>query len=59
MMIELAYNADGDLFDTADGELVGCHWFLKCTRNARNLTDHPVLGPVPTCDRCDTFAKGN
>lgn len=56
--ITLEFNADGDLFDTADGELVGCHWFARCDRNARGTTPHPVLGDLPTCDRCHKFATG-
>lgn len=56
MIVELAYREDGTLYDTADGETVGCHWFLNCTRDARNMTPHPVLGELPTCDRCHAFA---
>jgi hypothetical protein len=35
-----------------------CRWFLKCGRPATGTTPHPVLGDVPTCDRCHTFATG-
>jgi hypothetical protein len=29
-----------------------CQWFLRCDRVADGTVDHPVLGPVPTCNRC-------
>jgi len=29
-----------------------CEWFLLCTNQATGTAPHPVLGPVPTCDRC-------
>jgi hypothetical protein len=30
-----------------------CEWFAKCTNPANGLRDHPVLGQVPICQRCD------
>lgn len=30
-----------------------CHWFAKCPNPANGLRDHPVLGDVPICQRCD------
>lgn len=33
-----------------------CQWFAKCTNYATCNTPHPVLGNVPTCDRCHKFA---
>lgn len=35
-----------------------CGWFLNCGRPATGTTPHPVLGEVPTCDRCHGFATG-
>lgn len=35
-----------------------CRWFLRCTNTATGSTHHPVLGSVPTCDRCHKFATG-
>jgi hypothetical protein len=35
-----------------------CQWFLLCDRPATGTTPHPVLGSVPTCDRCHKFATG-
>lgn len=35
-----------------------CAWFARCTNPATGTTSHPVLGSVPTCDRCHTFATG-
>lgn len=29
-----------------------CEWFALCTRPARWLVAHPVLGEVPTCEQC-------
>ncbi len=34
------------------GRVVACQWFAKCDNMADNLVFHPVLGPVPTCERC-------
>lgn len=33
-----------------------CRWFLKCENDATGTTPHPILGDVPTCDRCHDFA---
>lgn len=33
-----------------------CKWFARCGRSATGTTPHPVLGAVPTCDRCAAFA---
>lgn len=41
------------------GPLHGCEWFILCERPATGLTPHPVLGQVPTCDKCAAFAKGD
>lgn len=30
-----------------------CHWFAKCPNPANGLRDHPILGQVPICQRCD------
>lgn len=29
-----------------------CQWFALCDRQATGTTPHPILGDVPTCDRC-------
>lgn len=39
-----------------DGQL--CEWFALCLRPATGTVHHPVLGDVPTCDRCHDFAEG-
>lgn len=33
-----------------------CQWFARCGRPATCTTPHPVLGDVPTCQRCHDFA---
>jgi hypothetical protein len=33
-------------------EVVTCSWFLLCENPATMTKPHPVLGPVPICDRC-------
>jgi hypothetical protein len=33
-----------------------CQWFAGCGRPATGTTHHPILGDVPTCDRCAEFA---
>ena len=35
-----------------------CMWFALCDRPATGTTPHPILGDVPTCDRCHKFATG-
>ncbi len=35
-----------------------CEWFQGCKNPATGQTPHPVLGQVPTCDRCAKFATG-
>lgn len=43
--------------DRVDGDNgmrdVVCMWFAKCTNPANGLRDHPILGDVPICQRCD------
>lgn len=29
-----------------------CQWFALCDHEAEWLVPHPILGLVPTCDRC-------
>lgn len=36
-----------------DERPVACAWFAKCDHPANGLRDHPVLGQVPICQRCD------
>lgn len=30
-----------------------CRWFVLCENEATSHRPHPILGPVPICDRCD------
>jgi hypothetical protein len=29
-----------------------CQWFALCDNEATTTQQHPILGPVPICDRC-------
>lgn len=48
--------ADDYRADSADVYRVrawqACEYFLGCTNAAAGTTEHPVLAPVPTCERC-------
>ena len=32
--------------------VVVCEWFARCTNLTSLAASHPVLGPVPICERC-------
>lgn len=34
-----------------------CEWFALCTNAATHDEPHPILGPVPACDRCPTIGR--
>lgn len=29
-----------------------CQWYALCTNTAVGVVKHPILGNVPTCQRC-------
>lgn len=29
-----------------------CEWFAMCDHEAVGQVEHPILAPVPTCQRC-------
>jgi hypothetical protein len=31
---------------------VTCEWFALCDNEAAGVVSHPILGDVPTCERC-------
>lgn len=31
-----------------------CEWFAGCDNDATTTRSHPVLGPVPICERCQS-----
>jgi hypothetical protein len=31
---------------------VTCEWFARCANQTSRAAGHPILGPVPICDRC-------
>lgn len=35
-----------------DASRYTCAWYALCDREAVGWVDHPVLGPVPVCQRC-------
>ncbi|AOE44395.1 hypothetical protein SEA_GHOBES_44 [Gordonia phage Ghobes] len=36
---------------------VECEWFARCTNPTREAVEHPVLGPVPCCQRCQRLLE--
>lgn len=32
-----------------------CEWFLLCGRSATVFIEHPAIGPVPACARCEEW----
>jgi hypothetical protein len=45
---ETGLSVDGE----PTSEWVGCEWFALCDHPAAGVVKHPVLGDVPTCERC-------
>lgn len=45
-------DADAEVVDQ-DGNVWGCQWYALCDNPANGLRDHPVIGDVPICQRCD------
>lgn len=37
---------------TTTARPIKCQWYLLCANEADGLVDHPILGDVPTCQRC-------
>lgn len=35
-----------------------CRWFRNCKRTATIFVKHPVLGDIPCCEKCASFANG-
>lgn len=52
----IAAQLEGLAMATADLDALECAWFAGCGRPATGTTPHPILGDVPTCDRCAAFA---
>lgn len=53
MTVTLVHNDEGELVVEETGQLVACHWFALCDHPATSLREHPVLGAVPICTRCE------
>ena len=44
-------------FLTADGfDTAPCMYFANCDRDAVTTVNNPIMGAVPTCQRCYEFA---
>lgn len=43
----------GNAEDSKGKDPVPCMWFARCDHPANGLRDHPTLGQVPICQRCD------
>lgn len=50
--VELGVGSD---HETSEPEL--CGWFAHCFNDATTTREHPVLGAVPICDRCDGMVE--
>ena len=35
--------------------ITACEWFARCENETAYYVEHPVLGPVPCCERCATL----
>jgi hypothetical protein len=55
MTVEIEIRPTG-IFLAGTDVAVPCQWFARCDRNATTITPHPVLGDVPTCQRCADLA---
>lgn len=55
MMVEVIQTADGIFYDSGADKLVPvpCQWFALCTNHAGTTREHPSLGSVPICHRCN------
>lgn len=52
------YDADGKwIMESVEEGPWTCKWFALCQNDATGTSPHPVLGDVPTCDRCAHFAE--
>jgi hypothetical protein len=38
-------------------DLGPCEWFAGCQNEATHLEPHPILPPVPACDRCPEIGR--
>lgn len=58
--IEVIQTETGIYHDDGTGELmpVVCHWFARCVNQAMTTRNHPILGDVPICTRCDDKCEG-
>lgn len=54
--IETPAGTFGSLTEAAEhGYPIACQWFAKCDHQATVMEPHPILGAVPTCERCSAF----
>jgi hypothetical protein len=55
MKVEVIQTDDGVFTEDDDGNPVPvpCQWFALCENVATTTRNHPILGDVPICTRCD------
>ena len=57
-MITVTVNADGTATEESSGLVVACGWFARCDRPANGVQPHPILGDIPSCQRCADVVSG-
>lgn len=62
--VEVIQTPEGVYFEDTTGDgcsallEVPCQWFALCTRHAATTRQHPTLGDVPICARCNDKIEG-
>lgn len=58
-VVEVIQLREGVYLEARSGKMieVPCQWFGACENHAMTTMDHPVLGSVPICRRCEDKVK--